>query len=102
MNEEEVKVAMAKAEHNKKFKKQSGLEALKEIKDDVVAEYIDDYKTHFYIIEKELKALEIIKEKKVNIKLLLIDKDCELYNMNYGYEDLTQEEYDLLKEAINK
>lgn len=79
------------------------LEALKRIRQETCpATYMPDFDKDecCNIIEKELKALEIIKEKKVNIKLLLIDKDCELYNMNYGYEDLTQEEYELLKEVL--
>ena len=61
---------------------------------------------HFNTIEKELKALEIIKEKKVNI--FTFYECCSWHNpSNYNdsigcpinYE-LTQEEYDLLKEVL--
>lgn len=77
-----------------------GLEKLKEIKDDVVGEYIDEYKEHFDIIEKELKALEIIKNKITN-------KDSSKVFYPF-YKDLkgdfhivlTQEEYGLLKEVL--
>ena len=62
-------------------------------------------------IEKELKALEIIKNKRVNVDLLI---DCiylykgralEYYNkkfniLNYDMRHLTQEEYELLKEVF--
>lgn len=61
------------------------------------------------IIEKSLKALEIIKEKKVNISLLLNSTCLTNYNeyvirskasINSLCELLTQEEYDLLKEVL--
>ena len=60
----------------------------------------EDYKT----IEKELKALEIIKKKNVNIKDLKNANGLADYNMwylryNYDYY-LTQEEYDFLKEVL--
>ena len=58
----------------------------------------------FSIIEKSLKALEIIKQKEVDIHNLLISKTVEQYN---GYThwlgckgNLTEEEYDLLKEVL--
>ena len=56
-------------------------------------------------IEKSLKALEIIKKKKVNVELLHICISLEEYNMEilpYGNMPLTQEEYDLLKEILNE
>ena len=53
-------------------------------------------------INKELEALEIIKEKRVNVQALFYSSSCEDYNKHYThYEDLTQEEYDLLKEVLS-
>lgn len=60
-------------------------------------------------IEKELKAFEIIKEKKVIIDLLIDNSYVEDYNNKiiiiYGYTSsagrlLTQEEFDLLKRWV--
>ena len=79
-----------------------GLEALKSI-----WLYIDeptkrqfalqDYK----IIEKELKALEIIKEKEVNVFIFLHSGDLETYNdMVEDNRKLNQKEYKLLKEVL--
>ena len=48
---------------------------------------------------KKLKALEIIKEKRVNVEWLLETESVEEYNESL-YIDLTQEEYDLLKEIL--
>lgn len=62
-------------------------------------ESLEDFRN----IEKELKTLEIIKEKKVNVELLHICISLEEYNMEilpYGNIPLTQEEYDLLKETL--
>ena len=84
------------------------LEALNKIVDTY---YIDNMDKEISIIEKALKALEIIKEKNVNIRALKswnktykgklkyqnyldILEDCDLG------EKLTQEEYDLLKEVL--
>ena len=56
------------------------------------------------IIEKELKALEIIKNKNFDLFYLRDSKDLESYNdacdyfRNLSY--LTQEEYDLLREVL--
>ena len=53
------------------------------------------------IIEKELKALEIIKEKEVNVFIFLHSGDLETYNdMVEDNRKLTQEEFDLLKEVL--
>ena len=53
------------------------------------------------IVEKALKALEIIKEKEVNVFIFLHSGDLETYNdMVEDNRKLTQEEYDLLKEAL--
>lgn len=81
----------------------TGLEALERVKTlldyQIVSEDIS-------IIEKELKALEIIKKKMVDMNLLVETftypknglKAYNGYKIN-GY-NLTQEEYDLLKEVL--
>ena len=60
-------------------------------------------------LEKELKALEIIKKKKVDVKLLLDNNDDRIrpeyrffdYNCTRKYEEkLDQEEFDLLIEVL--
>jgi len=75
-----------------------GLEALERNKYEI--ENADD----FILIKKELKALEIIKKKKVNVSALLELDNLEQYN---GYcavvgdcKYLTREQYDLLKEVL--
>jgi len=55
----------------------------------------------FDIIETALKGIEIIKDKRVNLEYL---KCCETYRQyclvcSYGNE-ITQEEFDLLKEVL--
>ena len=59
------------------------------------------------VIEKELKALEVIKTKNVDISMLYeivstVDKMFarDRYNQETNEEILTQEEFDLLKEAL--
>lgn len=58
------------------------------------------------IIEKELKALEIIKEKNVDIWILKSCLTLEQYNYsitkmdNCNVFNLVQEEFDLLKEVL--
>lgn len=54
------------------------------------------------VIEKELKALEIIKNKEINITLLKESEEIEDYNCCclLTSVELTQEEYDLLKEVL--
>ena len=80
-----------------------GLEALKELSDELY--YCNDKemsKTHIesrLIVEKELKALEIIK-KKANI-VLLDELNDEHYWLDIACNTkLTQEEYDLLEEVL--
>ena len=80
----------------------TGLDALKEINKVIPYAHItNEYK----IIEKELKALEIIKEKRVDIEFLFEEWEeqseyaLENYNMNHEIE-LTKEEFDLLKEIL--
>lgn len=54
------------------------------------------------IIKKGLKALEIIKEKEVQVAIFLLTNSCIGYNFSRGLlgKDLEQEEYDLLKEVL--
>lgn len=52
-------------------------------------------------IKKQLKAIEIIKDKEVNVFIFLHSGDLETYNdMVEENRKLTQEEYDLLKEVL--
>ena len=71
-----------------------GLEALKLI-------YESQDKDLFAIIEKELKALEIIKTKRVDVELWRFTSNRDYYN-KLVCEDrqLTEEEHDLLKEVL--
>ena len=59
------------------------------------------YKELIEYAKKQEKVLEIIKERQVNIALLVTVKDVEEYNFYIPYEEyekyLTQEEFDLLK-----
>ena len=71
-----------------------GLEAIQKYRDgfEMLPSKID-------IIEKELKALEIIKKKRVDVGFL--DRDLSSYNVGLPRKHiLTQEEYDLLKEVL--
>lgn len=53
------------------------------------------------IVEKELKALEIIKKKTVDIWLIQNKKTLKQYNsMVDESRQLTEEEFDLLKEVL--
>lgn len=79
-------------------------------------EIIDGYPTgNVYIgltfeelaeLEKELKALEIIKEKSINVLILkysfLSEEGVEYYNKHFENKDLflTQEQFDLLREVL--
>lgn len=84
------------------------LEALEEIRrrlinDDWLCEdNTGVYEKEYANIEKAIKALEIIKNKKVNIDILKQVDNVELYNKCIHYLDrqLTQEEFDLLKEVL--
>ena len=82
-------------------------EAFKELKEN--AQEICEWElVRLNIIEKELKALEIIKTKNVDIdyiKTCFYDKKGGFKDYNalaghYGYEELSQEEYELLKEVL--
>ena len=91
-----------------------GLEALDNIKDEML-EWTEGYEEDLDIVEKELKALEIIKEKDVNVYWFRYvhkhhkkietrpfhSNALEAYNSGIKVERrLTQEEYDLLKEVL--
>ena len=87
------------------------LEALERLKNHTISYVGSDYKVStdsreeqikdLELIEKELKALEIIKEKEVNVFIFLHSGDLETYNnMVEDNRKLTQEEFDLLKEVL--
>ena len=84
-----------------------GLEALEDLYEYtspyINVEDIDEShaNTCYQVIQKELKAFEIIKEKEVNVFIFLHSGDLETYNdMVEDNRKLTQEEYDLLKEVL--
>lgn len=57
----------------------------------------ENYKT----IEKELRAFEIIKKKKVNLEYLKCCETYEQYKTICSYwDEITQGEFDILKEAL--
>lgn len=60
-------------------------------------------KQEIEVIEKELKALMIVKEKRVNADLLYYSKNLDDYNGNIVVDNrmLTKEEFDLLNEVLN-
>lgn len=71
------------------------------VKDDVVCFTKKAFEKRLDIIEKYLKALEIIKEKEVNVFIFLHSGDLETYNdMVEDNRKPTQEEFNLLKEVI--
>lgn len=85
------------------------LEALKSIKREAGVPYfstlydIDMWREDFATVETALKALEVIKEKRVDVDDLIESVNLEEYNrhMSFCYGSfLTQEEYDLLKEVL--
>ena len=57
------------------------------------------------VANEKLKALEIIKEKRVDVKCLFFSNSLEEYNGTINqrdlYLELTQAEFDLLKEWLN-
>lgn len=78
-----------------------GLEALKVIYNlEDLQGGRDEFWKAYRIIEKELKALKIIKEKELNIFFV---KRCNLEDFNYQCrydQQLSKEEYKLLKEVL--
>ena len=85
-----------------------GLEALERVKKfsvlldsekDIVKDLVEVIPNTLRTIEKELKALEIIKKKAVNIDDLYACIRTEVYPLqryNNSHKKITQEEYDLL------
>ena len=54
------------------------------------------------IIDKALKAVKIIKEKKVNLEYLKCCENYEQYKTICSYwNEITQKEYELLKEVLS-
>lgn len=51
-------------------------------------------------IEKKLKALELIKNKKINVRCLMSGWHLGNYNSYKAHIRLTEEEYELLKEVL--
>lgn len=79
-----------------------GLEALKKIKNWLYTHDLQEL-CDIDIIEKELKALEIIKKKNVSISAFKLNVSLETYIIWWTTkreEWLTQEEFDLLKEIL--
>ena len=82
-----------------------GLQALDYLKREKRRHWIDNDKSSECLdnIEKDLKALEIIKVKKVSVSVLLELDNFTEYNhycdMVGGCQKLTPEEYNLLKEV---
>lgn len=63
---------------------------------------MNKYDCFWLDLERKLKALEIIKEKDVDVIALKISINLKQYNCKEdGRCPLTQEEYDLLKEVFN-
>lgn len=60
-------------------------------------EIVDEFKTEY-----KVRAFEIIKEKVVETFLLNESKTIDEYNLNrnWGAKELTQDEYNLLKEVL--
>ena len=61
-------------------------------------QYVDELK----LVENKLKALEIIKEKNVDVHWIKIINELEAYNedKNSWEKELTEEEFSLLKEVL--
>ena len=80
-----------------------GLEALKEIKNyyNCMNDSQDD-RDNFAIIEKELKSLEILKNKQVDIELFMECDTWEEYVLRCeNHADMSKPVYDLLREVLD-
>ena len=83
-----------------------GLEAFNEVIDTICCQRPNpNLQNATDIVVKELKALEIIKSKNVDIAILKNTENVEQYNNTVLLffkcsKELTQEEYDLLKEVL--
>lgn len=83
------------------------LEAFDKIKNEC---YWDDmpiviFPKECVIVEKALKALEVLKKKNVNVKLVKTLESLEEYNNMHAdsrskFPELTQDEFTLLKEVL--
>ena len=74
---------------------------VEEYKDKWSKQMYDYFKVCVSVLKKELKALEIIRNKRVIVGRLIFSKDLWEYNNYVSYDmELTQEEYDLLKEML--
>ena len=61
----------------------------------------DKHKQDYELIEKDIKALEIIKEKLVDIGWLIRSENYSKYNLGVGSSQaLKRNEYNLLKEVL--
>lgn len=86
-----------------------GLEALDLIFDDLrqfeehfLSGLTREDKERYETIEKELKALEIIKEKRVDCKSLIECVDADEYNDLWFDIPIDKEEFNLLKEVLEE
>lgn len=80
-----------------KSKIPNGLEALDNIRD--YGEWLPAYEMG--IIRRELKALEIIKKKRVNLECIKCCDTYEQYKTICSYwNEITQEDFQLLKEVL--
>ena len=80
-----------------------GLEALKYLKENKRRHWIDGDKSteSLDVVEKELKVLEIIKNKKVLAGRVMFAKELWEYNNYVSYDmELTEEEWNLLREVL--
>ena len=99
----EINLQKMKKDDELTCKNQNGLVALKEI--ELKWQYgVFTFIPNFKIIEKELKALEIIAKKGIDIIELRNCKKAKTYNENTKRtycEEYTDEEFDLLKEVLS-
>lgn len=86
------------------MKNGSELQALKVIKLDCDFQFEDEHEKEFAIIEKTLKAVDIIRKKKVDLDYLLKGlPNLESYNEDRvpGHQ-LTEEEHDLIYDVFTE
>lgn len=85
----------------KALKRQEELDSLYTLTNHNGKFYVIIDKAEFNQMSKQLKALEIIKEKNVNVPKLRNSSNLEEYNRCFRDKCLlTQEEYELLKEVL--
>lgn len=84
----------------------TGIESLEEIKKGIAnccydGKKLGYYKPHFDTIEKELKALEIIKENDISFFWLKYCNNVKEYNQKVeDFLSITEEEFELIKEVL--